>query len=107
MWFSKADEDLDDQADYMAVEADVGVALRFLEAAHDTFALLSSHPEMGWQCRLRHAGLASARVLRVKGLKRSSSSIALAGLRTSSYPSRNSCPIFSTAMRSVRGPAAE
>ena len=66
----RADEDLDEQADYLTVEANIGVALRFLEAAHDTFALLSSHPEMGWQCRLRHPGLASARVFRVKGFEK-------------------------------------
>ena len=44
-----ADRDLDLQADYLADEASLEIALRFLTAAHKTFSLLAAHPNMGWR----------------------------------------------------------
>jgi len=65
----KADRDLDDYADYLAREASLEVALRFLAAGHETFALLATHPNVGWSSRLKHAGLKTLRVL-VTGFER-------------------------------------
>ena len=66
----KADQDLDDQAHYLATEASPDVGHRFLVAAHETFALLATQPEMGWHSRLKHPALASVRVFRVSGFER-------------------------------------
>ena len=43
----KADQDLRQQAYYLATEAGVETGHRFLVAAHETFALLSTQPQMG------------------------------------------------------------
>lgn len=66
----KADRDLDDQAYYLATEASPETGHRFLVAAHETFALLSTQPQMGWPLRLRHSRLASLRVFRVSGFEK-------------------------------------
>ncbi|MGH9783348.1 MAG: type II toxin-antitoxin system RelE/ParE family toxin [Terriglobia bacterium] len=66
----KADQDLEDQAFYLAREASPEVGHRFLVAAHQTFALLATQPEMGWHSRLKHPDLASLRVFRVSGFER-------------------------------------
>ena len=65
-----ADRDLDDQAYYYATIASPELGHRFLVAAHDTFALLATQPGMGWHPRVRHLGLRSLRVFRVKGFDR-------------------------------------
>ena len=49
----KADQDLDDQAFYCATEASPEVGHRFLDSAHETFLLLSTQPDMGWNPKLR------------------------------------------------------
>src|SRR5207248_2631694 len=66
----RADRDLDDQAFYYATAATPEVGHRFLVAAHDTFALLATQPNMGWQSRLKHPELKSLRVFRVKDFER-------------------------------------
>jgi toxin ParE1/3/4 len=66
----KADHDLDQQAYYLATEASPETGHRFLVAAHETFALLSTQPQMGWPLRLRHSRLASLRVFRVSGFEK-------------------------------------
>jgi toxin ParE1/3/4 len=66
----KADQDLADQAYYLATEAGPKIGHRFLVAAHKTFALLASQPEMGWQARLTHPDLATMRVFRIPGYTR-------------------------------------
>jgi len=66
---SKAAVDLDAQAAYISAEADIEVALRFLAAARATFALLATHPNMGWCSRLLHVALRSLRVFRVTGFE--------------------------------------
>jgi len=59
-----ADRDLNDYADYLARNASLEVALRFLSAAEDTFALLAKQPKMGWPSRLKHPDLKSLRMFR-------------------------------------------
>jgi toxin ParE1/3/4 len=66
----KADQDLDDQAYYLAVVASPEVGHRFLLAAHETFSLLAAQPEMGWHPDLKHPGLAVLRVFRISGFER-------------------------------------
>jgi toxin ParE1/3/4 len=66
----KADQDLEDQAYYYAIGANPEVGHRFLVAAHDTFALLATQPNMGWHARFRHADLKSLRVFRVTDFER-------------------------------------
>jgi toxin ParE1/3/4 len=63
----KADQDLEDQAYYYAVEASPELGHRFLVEAHETFALLSTQPQMGWAPRLRHLDLKALRLFRVGG----------------------------------------
>lgn len=65
----KADRDLDDYADYLATEANLELALRFLAAGHETFALLATHPNIGWSSRLKHSALKPLRVFRVSGFE--------------------------------------
>ena len=60
-----ADRDLDGIADYLVEHAGLDTALRFLQDAHETFALLSTQVDMGWPCRVNHPGLKNARQFRV------------------------------------------
>jgi len=62
----KADQDLDDQATYYADRESSALGHRFLVAAHETFALLATQPEMGWHPRLTHLELLAARVFRIR-----------------------------------------
>ncbi len=41
----------------------------FFLAAHETFRLLATQPEMGWHARLKNPLLASMRVFRVSGFE--------------------------------------
>lgn len=66
----KADLDLEDQAYYYATKAGSELGHRFLEAAHNTFALLASQPQMGWHARIRHADLEALRLFRITGFER-------------------------------------
>ena len=66
----KADQDLDDQAFYYAAEAGPEVGHRFLVSAHETFLLLSTQPEMGWNPKLRLPELTGLRLFRVTGFEK-------------------------------------
>lgn len=66
----KADQDLDEQAFYLATQAGPQLGHRFLLAAHDAFSLLAAQPELGWRPRLKHTDLASLRVFRVAGFEK-------------------------------------
>ncbi len=66
----KADQDIRQQAYYLAEEASLETGHRFLVAAHETFALLSTQPQMGWPLRLRNPKLASLRVFRISGFEK-------------------------------------
>jgi toxin ParE1/3/4 len=65
----KADQDLEKHASYLATEGSAETGYRFLQAAHQTFTLLSTQPQMGWHLRLRHARLKSLRVFRISGFE--------------------------------------
>lgn len=65
----KADRDLDDYADYLAEQASLDVAIRFFDAARETFALLATQPDMGWRSRSESPELKSLRVFRVTNFK--------------------------------------
>jgi toxin ParE1/3/4 len=66
----KADRDLDDYADYLAREANLDVALNFLSASYETFALLADNPNMGWGSRLKNPAVKTLRVFRVSTFER-------------------------------------
>jgi toxin ParE1/3/4 len=61
---------LDEHAAYFAKEANLELGHRFLLAAHETFGLLATQPQMGWHARLRHASLNSMRVFRIAGFEK-------------------------------------
>lgn len=63
----KADQDLDDQAFSYAIEGSPEVGHRFLVSAHESFSLLSTQPEMGWNPKLRLSSLRGLRLFRVTG----------------------------------------
>lgn len=66
----RADCDIDDYADYLARNASLDVAVRFLAAANETFSLLAIQPNMGWHARLRTPALGTLRMFRVSGFER-------------------------------------
>jgi toxin ParE1/3/4 len=66
----KADQDLTDQAYYLATQTNPRVGHNFLLAAHETFSLLATQPDMGWHSRLKNPALASLRVFRVSGFEK-------------------------------------
>jgi toxin ParE1/3/4 len=66
----RADHDLDEQAYYFATKAGPELGHRFLLAAHETFGLLATQPQMGWQAKLKNPLLASLRVFRVSGFEK-------------------------------------
>jgi plasmid stabilization system protein ParE len=66
----KADQDLEQQAEYLATYASPKIAHRFLVAAHETFAFLASEPGMGWRSKLRNPDLSQMRVFRVTGFEK-------------------------------------
>ena len=66
----KADEDLEQQALYFATRASPETGHRFLVAAHETFTLLATRPNIGWHPRLQMPELASLRVFPVSGFRR-------------------------------------
>lgn len=66
----KADQDLRRQSYYLPTEASPETGHRFLVAAHETFALLSTQPQMGWRVRVRHPRLASLRLFRISGFEK-------------------------------------
>ena len=65
-----ADRDLDEQAYYYATVSSADVGHRFLLPAHDTFALLATHPNMGWRSRTKLPRIRQLRVFRVKGFEK-------------------------------------
>jgi len=66
----KADQDLDDQAYYLATRSGPELGHRFLLAAHETFVLLATQPKIGWHPRLKHPSLDSLRVFQVSGFEK-------------------------------------
>lgn len=66
----KADQDLEEEALYLASEASPDVGHRFLYAAHETFGLLAAQPRLGWPAHLKQPQLRDVRVFRVRGFER-------------------------------------
>ena len=52
----RADRDLDDQAVYFLEESGIELGMRFLAAAHETFARLASRPRMGLEVSASTSG---------------------------------------------------
>ncbi len=65
-----ADRDLEDQAAFYGAEANAEAGHRCLVAAHETFALLARHPEMGWRCLIVSLALAGLRCFVVKDFQK-------------------------------------
>ena len=65
-----ADRDLDDQAAYLATEANLDTALRFYDAASVTFGKIASMPGIGEQWPSAHPRLAGLRIWRIEGFER-------------------------------------
>lgn len=66
----KAEHDVDEQAYYLAKNASPGIGHKFLVAAHETFALLATQPEMGWRAPIPNPRLRSLRVFRISGFQK-------------------------------------
>ena len=66
----KADQDLADQAYYLATEAGPELGHRFLLSSHETFSHLAANPAMGWAARTKHPDLAGLRVFSVSGFEK-------------------------------------
>lgn len=62
-----ADQDLDDQAAYLAREAGLELALRFYDAAAETFSFLARNPGVGAPREAKDPVHAGIRVWRVTG----------------------------------------
>jgi len=66
----QADQDIEEQAYYFAIEASPDLGHQFLLSVHETFQLLATQREMGWTARWKTPGLASLRVFRVTGFEK-------------------------------------
>jgi toxin ParE1/3/4 len=66
----KADQDLEEQAFYLAQQARPELGHRFLVAAHETFTLLASNPAIGWHSQLDHPQLTNLRFFRISGFEK-------------------------------------
>jgi toxin ParE1/3/4 len=66
----KADQDLEEEAYYLAERASPEVGHRFLIAAHETFTLLASSPGIGWHSRLCHPQLTELLFFRISGFEK-------------------------------------
>ena len=62
-----ADRDIDEQAEYLSVQASLETALRFYDAIEETFSFLASHPAIGAPYEGRTLAGAGIRVWRVSG----------------------------------------
>lgn len=62
-----ADRDLDEQAGYLAERAGLETALRFYDAANESFSFLAQNPGVGALRESANPALAAIRVWRVSG----------------------------------------
>jgi toxin ParE1/3/4 len=62
-----AEQDLDAQADYIAISQDPRTGTRFIQAVHQTLELLATHPRVGRVLRMRGTVIAEMRTLQIKG----------------------------------------
>lgn len=61
----RADADVDEIGDYLAKQAGLDTALKFLDEFYRTLGLLCLHPEIGWRSSVPRAGIADVRTFRV------------------------------------------
>ena len=61
-----ANQDLDNQARYIAADSGIETALRFIESADETFRLLLSNPLIGRVAPARNRFLAGTRMFPIK-----------------------------------------
>jgi toxin ParE1/3/4 len=61
-----AERDLADQAEFLAKQSPA-VAIRFLEAAEETFGLLAGMPEIGSPTQVKNPRLTDLRIWKIKG----------------------------------------
>lgn len=66
----RANDDLDEQAFYLAQKSGPELAHRFLVAARETFALLALRPRIGWKLHTRITELGSLRAFSISGFER-------------------------------------
>lgn len=66
----QADQDLEEQAVYLAEVAGVDIGHRFLLAADETFRLLSTNPGIGWRPRLMSTQLRGLRIFSISGFEK-------------------------------------
>jgi toxin ParE1/3/4 len=66
----EAEHDLDEQAEYIASERSIEVALKFYAAVEETLALILAHPRMGAARRFGNPLLAGLRTCVVKGYEK-------------------------------------
>jgi toxin ParE1/3/4 len=66
----KADQDLEDQAYYLANRGSAELGHRFLVAAHEAFVLLASQPKIGWHARLKDPELKALRIFSISGFEK-------------------------------------
>lgn len=64
-----ADQDLDDQADYLVQEASLDIALRFYDAARTTFEHLARMPTLGERRVSANPRLSGMRIWRIEGFE--------------------------------------
>jgi toxin ParE1/3/4 len=63
----RADQDIDEQALYIAGQAGVAVAWRFLDSIQATLTLLRVHPSLGKKTNFQNVWLKDTRFIAVKG----------------------------------------
>lgn len=61
----RADQDLEEQAEYLAAQGGSELGDRFLLAAHDAFELLGEHPHIGWKFRVQIPAIGVVRAFSV------------------------------------------
>lgn len=66
----RADQDIDEQFEYLAIEADLAVARRFLAATRETLGKLLRNPEIGSVRTFADERLSELRVWPISGFRR-------------------------------------
>lgn len=65
-----ADRDLDEQAEYLGEHASLEVALRFYDAAHESFSFLAQSPGVGTLHESANPTFVGVRIWRVGGFEK-------------------------------------
>lgn len=62
-----AERDIDEQAEYLAVQAGLAMGLHYRNAIHQSLLVLAQHPELGSRFRASNPRLQDLRCWRVRG----------------------------------------